>query len=131
MLLTNQKEEQTLMQVLYRVVGANNIQWASFLKDTKYYRLKILKMCFRAKISLSAICGVSDDLHSITGQTLGGYRGLADLIPVLHANHDGEVKRCIRKCFKQFSITHDGTPHFSEAFGCKFRGGKEDLWEIK
>jgi hypothetical protein len=72
-------------------VTDKNIQGACLPNETKDYRL-LPNMCFRANISLTAICGVGDDLHSISGQTLGGYRGLADLINVPHAYHDGEVK---------------------------------------
>jgi hypothetical protein len=58
-----------------------------------------------------------NDLKSITnGISLRGYHGLADLIPGFHKYHTSENKRCNMNCFKQFSITHDRTPYFAEAF---------------
>jgi hypothetical protein len=113
LIVKKQKEDQTRMQVRHRLVTNNNIQGYCLPKETTYFRLKIMKMCFIANISLNAICGVGKDLHSIIGETLGGYRGLDYLIPVIHSYHDGEVKQFISKCFKQFSITHDGTPYFA------------------
>jgi hypothetical protein len=80
-------------------------------------------MFCKANIPIAAADTMEEDLAEMAGdgRTLGGQRGLSDLVQPLHAEHIANIQQIASACYPEYSLIVDGSPLFAEAVAVKLR----------
>jgi hypothetical protein len=109
----------------------NGLQGQLLDEATREYRLSAAMMFCQGGMAFECVQKIENALNRMSGgRTLGGIRGLTDLVPFLLEREQLKVESIIKGCYPEFSTTVDGSPFFADAFAMKWRGVNEATWEI-
>jgi hypothetical protein len=85
--------------------------------------MTMLGICCPANISVGSIEEIEREINQIAGGglSMGGRRGLMDLVGILRDEHHVKVKEHLDMAHGCFSLTVDGSPFFADAVAFKIR----------
>jgi hypothetical protein len=114
---------QMRLQNIREYQGTNELQGQTLSNHVTKYRARMLNMFCKANIPIAAVDTMEEDLAEVAGdgRTLGGQRGLSDLVQPLHAEHIADIKEIASECYPEYSLIVDGSPLFAEAVAMKIR----------
>jgi hypothetical protein len=117
------QQVQMRLQNIREFQGTNELQGQTLSNHVTKYRARMLNMFCKANIPIAAADTMDEDLAEVAGdgRTLGGPRGLSDLVQPLHAEHIADIKQIASECYPEYSLIVDGSPLFAEAVAVKIR----------